>query len=319
MSKDKKPSTDELYAQRQWNDNMAFSSKAIDESKKKTGHLDAQPAPKVPSAPGTQPLTKYVNEMNQEINRMSNAVGNRIDHMGKGLSKSFSRLVRPIGKSVNEVADSATEGFKSMSTGIGKAMIQEFTSVIRNLGDKVSPEEAQATGAPAVEAPETASDLPPQPPPSSSFGAASLGGAALGAAAQSSQAALPEKEIPSFDYHFGKLLEHKIFFATIHNRPFLTERDIERFEPDDPGLMYEWMQRGVEEIRNCAPYGQKLPMPKKGLYMNIPMYDILRQVGHDDLEKFLRFVYNRPQPFQQKALKLSEAFATWAHKGAPER
>ena len=83
--------------------------------------------------------------------------------------------------------------------------------------------------------------------------------------------------------------------------------------------MMKWMERGVEEIRNCAPYGQKLPTPNRGRFTGIPMHEILHNASLEDLERFLSFVLNRPQPFQQKALKLSEAFATWAHKGAPEK
>ena len=314
MSKEKKPTTDELFARSQWNDNMAFSSKAIDESKKKTGYLESEKKPINPKGPTTKPLNNYVNDMNQEINRMSDAVGNRMEHVGKGISRSFSKIVRPLGKSVNHVADSASEGLKSMSNGIGKAMLQEFTSVIRNLGDKVSPETVS-----------TDSDVPPeeydQDPavPSHSPLAATPLSQTFKSVDGPVRPALPEADVPKFEYHFGTLLEQKVFFATIHNRTFLTERDIEQYNPEDAQQMYDWMTRGVDEIRNCAPYGQKLPIPQKGAYMNIPMYDILRQVDHEDIEKFLRFVFNRPQPFQQKALKLSEAFATWAHKGAPER
>lgn len=310
MSNEKKPSTDELYAQKQWSDNLSFSRKAMDESKKKTGQLDEPPAPPANQAPSLARTTSayaknnpparlsktssragqlddYVNEMNREITRMSDAVGERIDHVGGKLSRSVKKAVKPFGTTVNEVAESAAESLKSMSSGIGKAMLSEFTSVIRNLGDKVAVSKRSDEPEPAPEA--IQEEVPEQAP------------------------------VKTFETHFGTLLENKIFFCTIHSRPFLTERDIEVYHPGDLHQAYEWMTRGVEEIRNCAPYGQKLPTPKKGPFMNTPMYDILKQISHEDLELFLRFVCNRPQPFQQKPLKLSEAFATWVHKGAPER
>ncbi len=303
MTENKKPSADELFAHRQWSDNLSFSNKAMDESKKKTGQYEEEPPPKpksvqsrstaVPQArmsKGGNQLDQYVTDMNKEINRVSDAVGERIEHVGKGLSQSVKRLVKPMGNTVNEVAETAAESIKSMGTGIGKAMLQEFTTVIRNLGDKVAVNsKSEAETVSAEEA------LP------------------------EAEEAAPALNIRTFKTHFGTLLEQKIFFSTIHSRPFLTERDIEVYRPGDAQQAFEWMNRGLDEIRNCAPYGQKLPTPKKGPYMNIPMYDVLKQISHEDLENFLHFVLNRPQPFQQKALKLSEAFATWVHKGAPER
>lgn len=293
MSNPKKPSTDELYADRQWRDNMSFSRKAMDESKRKTGQLEEGSAPATgPLKPKPPSLGKYVNEMNQEINRMSDAVSNRLDNLGSKLTKGFGRLVKPIGQSVTEVADSAAEGLKTMGDGIGKAMIQEFTTVVRNIGDKVAvPQKPQA-------------ELPASEEEAPGTGALALPAANV--------------NLAPLDWHFGKILEKKIFFSTIHNRPFLTERDIQAYHPDDLQLMHDWMKRGLDEIHNCAPYGQKLPTPQKGPYTGIPMYDILLQVKLNELQRFLGFVYHRPQPFQTKALKLSEAFATWAHKGAPE-
>lgn len=289
---EKKKSTDELYADKQWSDNLSFSRKAIDESKKKTGQIDTpapKPAPPRNVRPIGGPLDKYVNEMNREINRVSDAVGERIDSAGKGLGQTVKRMVKPVGKNLGDVTEAAASGLKNMSTGIGKAMLQEFTSVIRNVGDKVSVKGAQGE-APAVEV------------------------------AQIEEAeAAPAISVRSFTTHFGTLLEQKVFFSTIHGRPFLTERDIEVYRPGDAQQAYEWMTRGIDEIRNCAPYGQKLPTPKKGPFSHMPMYDILRDINYDQMEQFLTFCQNRPQPFQQKALKLSEAFATWVHKGAPER
>ncbi|MEZ0368402.1 MAG: hypothetical protein ACAI44_04860 [Candidatus Sericytochromatia bacterium] len=297
MTEEKKPSTDELYAQRQWSDNLSFSNKAMDESKKKTGQMEKSP-PAKPAEPVRMSrnsaragqLDQYVNDMNREINRMSDAVGERMDHVGNRLSHSVKRMVKPVGNTVNEVAETAASSIKAMGTGIGKAMLTEFTSVIRNLGDKVS-----------------VNKRPPGPP------------VEIVAELPEENEVAPALGVRSFSSHFGNLLENKIFFSTIHGRPFLTERDIEVFHPADAQQAYEWMTRGLDEIRNCAPYGQKLPTPKKGPFMNIPMYDVLRQISYEDLEAFLHFVLNRPQPFQQKALKLSEAFATWVHKGAPER
>ncbi|MGV3524176.1 MAG: hypothetical protein ACO1RX_08130 [Candidatus Sericytochromatia bacterium] len=298
MTQDKKRSTDELYAQRQWSDNLSFSRKAMDESKRKTGQLDSSVVPTAPLPPPPpigqrqRGLDTYVDEMNQEINRVSGAVGDRMDSLGNRLNSSVKDAFKPIGTSFNEVAGTAADSLKAMGTGIGKAVLHEFTTVIRTLGDKVAvkrPPGADTPAPPPVDAPQPVAAAEP-----------------------------PAAVVPSFQVHFGTLLEQKVFFSTIHNKSFLSERDVQTYRPGDAQQAYDWMLRGVEEIRNCAPYGQKLPTPIRGPFMNVPMYDILRQITYQDLESFLKFVRNRPQPFQQKALKLSEAFATWAHKGAPE-
>ena len=313
MSQDKKPSTGELYARRQWSDNMSFSRKAMDESKKKTSQLDPEAvaetvAPVAPKKPDKDSsLEHYVHEMNSEINRMSDAVGDRLDNLGNKMSNSLDKVVKPLKSSVGHVTDNAGESLRNMRNHIGKAVLQEFTSVVKNISTKVARNNPPT---PSSETPSAPSDSPASP------ATAPLPTAPL------PEAATPKVErppAPAYTWHFGKVLEQKIFFATIHNRSFLSERDVKEYDPEDAHKMHDWMERAVKEIKNCAPYGQKLPTPNKGLYEGIPMYDILRQATTRDVERFLGFVHHRPQPFQQKALKLSEAFATWAHKGAPEK
>lgn len=324
MSNTKKPSTGELYAQQQWSDNMSFSSKAMDESKKKTSQLNPDDVPEAvlpkttdaSEESGNGSLEHYVQEMNQEINRMSDAMGDHLDHFGNKISHSFDKVVKPIKSTVDHVSDNAGDSLRNMRNNIGKAVLQEFTSVVKNLSTKV------AGTAPMRK---KASPISSTPPPSSLEAPGTPAANAHNASKPSEYAeapleALPERPpAPAYTWHFGKILEHKIFFATIHSRPFLSERDIKEYKPEDAYQIHSWMERAVNEIKNCAPYGQKLPTPKQGLYAETPMYDILRQATVRDVERFLGFVFHRPQPFQQKALKLSEAFATWAHKGAPEK
>jgi hypothetical protein len=316
MSNTKKPSTGELYAQQQWSDNMSFSSKAMDESKKKTSQLNPEDIPEAvlpkpvpaPESSTNGSLEQYVQEMNQEINRMSDAMGDHMDHLGNKITHSFDKVVKPIKSTVEHVSDNAGESLRNMRNNIGKAVLQEFTSVVKNLSTKVA--------GPAPAAKKRAPLAAPTPPSSELQGP----GTPAESAVEVPLEALPERPpAPAYTWHFGTILEHKIFFATIHSRPFLSERDIKEYKPEDAYQMHSWMERAVNEIKNCAPYGQKLPTPKKGLYADTPMYDILRQATVRDVERFLGFVFHRPQPFQQKALKLSEAFATWAHKGAPEK
>lgn len=253
--------------------------------------------PQGPSRPvknSTNHLDHYVSEMNQEIDRVSNAMGNRLDNMGDRISHSFQRLFEPIVDTAMGLADALAQFFHKITVGFVKAIVQEFTFVLRTLTDKL-----------------LGGSRKPSPPPVQAH--ISLGTGPLMTPEPD------ESQLPSFRSGFGRLVEQKIFFSTIHNRPFLTEKDVRELRPGNKRQEYEWMTRAIEEIRNCAPYGQKLPAPPRGPFMGIPMHDVLREITYSDLESFLVFVSNRPQPFQQKPLKLSEAYATWAHKGAPEQ
>ncbi|PIQ24733.1 hypothetical protein COW36_23445 [bacterium (Candidatus Blackallbacteria) CG17_big_fil_post_rev_8_21_14_2_50_48_46] len=238
-------------------------------------------------------LDHYVSEMNQEINRVSDVVGNSLDSLGDRISDAFRRLFEPIAQTLMGLAEAFAQTLHKLTVGLVKAILQEFTFVLRTLTDKI------LGGKRVAQAP--------------TFTEPARGTAQLSAVAEED-----DSKIPSFRSGFGTLVELRVFFSTIHNRPFLTEKDIRDFRPGNKRLEYEWMTRAIEEIRNCAPYGQKLPAPPKGTYMGIPMQDVLRNITYSDLESFLVFVSNRPQPFQQKPLKLSEAYATWAHKGAPD-
>ena len=329
MADRKKISTDELFANEQWSDNMSFSREAIKESKKKKTN---QLVPKKPekddsqalltgslapvkkgnnvidkakkSAPKktTNHLDQYVQEMNDEMGRISESMGQTLDTVGERMSNSMHNMFAPIGENLTGLAEALLHGLHSMTIGVAKAIVVELTVVLRTISERLGlggnnkplsrPKSSQRTA--------THSKTAPIP-----HGTAPL--------------SLEPAQAPAPSMGFGLLLEGKIFFSTIHNRPFLTELDIKEYQPGNQEQENQWMTRAIEEIRNCAPYGQKLPVPTKGPFLGIPMFDILREVDYDALEKFTTFVANRPQPFQQKALKLSEAYATWVHKGAPEK
>lgn len=259
--------------------------------------VSAAPPPQQPLPSGKQTpsirshgphLDHYVSEMNQEINRVSNAVGSRLDNLGDRVSDAFRRLFEPLAETLMGLAEALAQALHKITVGLIKALLQELTFVLRTLTDKLLDGNHSSSS-------RSATPMTQSPSPTENY----------------------DEQIPSFRAGFGQLIELRIFFSTIHNRPFLTEKDIREFRPGNKRQEYEWMTRALEEIRNCAPYGQKLPTPTKGPFMGVPMHDILRDITYSDLENFLIFVSNRPQPFQQKPLKLSEAYATWAHKGAP--
>lgn len=327
MADRKKISTDELYASKQWSDNMSFSREAMNESKKKkTKSLEPAEPEKESRALSTgglkdakreigktarktgQQLDKYVDEMNQEMGRISDSVGQTFDSVGDKISGTMHDTFAPMGEALTRLGEALIDGLRAMTIGVAKAIVVEFTTVLRTISEKLG-------GSPAAQPRQPSQRTPRQPVPRNPT--TNLTGPLPPGTEPLPAPVTPT--VPTYPVGFGTLLENKIFFATIHNRPFLTEQDVREYQPGNAQQEYDWMTRAVEEIRNCAPYGQKLPTPTKGAFLGIPMFDILREIEHDDLAKFLKFVNNRPQPFKQKALKLSEAYATWVHKGAPEK
>ncbi|MFN8575229.1 MAG: hypothetical protein U0354_00065 [Candidatus Sericytochromatia bacterium] len=112
---------------------------------------------------------------------------------------------------------------------------------------------------------------------------------------------------------FGELATQGIVFLNIKNSPMydVNKKDFSIEEEQ------EMLDNAVREINNCAKLAKSLPSPTKGRYLNKPMLEILENARMEDLKAFLQYVYTHPKPFVERQLRLSEAFATWAHKGAP--
>lgn len=307
----KKGSTDEFYARSQWSDNMAFSRESIQKSKHKTDQLPDTPdsatgklPPRQPAKRTTQQLDSYVSEMNNEIDRVSSAVNSRFDDLSDRFTHSVNNALAPVGHSMSQIGAALISGLQKVTIGLVKATVRELTFVLRTLSNRLMgtadephvfevPDETPAPSAPA---------LPRAVPGTSPLVTDSL-----------------KPQLSRSAATFSKLIEKKVFFSTLQNQPFIDEHMLKGYTPGNPEHELELMQRAIEEIRSCAPYGRNLPTAEKGPFAGIPMYDVLSQVTLDDIQRFLTFVNNRSQPFQQKVLKLSEAYATWAHKGAPQQ
>lgn len=112
---------------------------------------------------------------------------------------------------------------------------------------------------------------------------------------------------------FGELSKKGIIFLNIKNNRI--------YELSQRGFTVEeehnLLETAIKEINNCARLAKSLPSPTKGRYVNMNMEEILSNAQMDDLKAFLQYVYTHPKPFIERQLRLSEAFATWAHKGAP--
>lgn len=112
---------------------------------------------------------------------------------------------------------------------------------------------------------------------------------------------------------FGELASQGIVFLNIKNAP-MYDLNKKAFSIEEE---QEMLDNAVREINNCAKLAKSLPSPNKGRYINRPMLEILENAKMEDLKSFLQYVYTHPKPFVDRQLRLSEAFATWAHKGAP--
>ena len=288
---------------------MAFSRESIQKSKHKTDQLPESPEgvtgnlPARPAKRTTQQLDSYVSEMNTEINRVSSAVNSRFDDLSDRVTHSVNNALAPVGHSLTQIGAALVSGLQKVTIGLVKATVRELTFVLRTLSNRLTgaSDETHVFEVPDEAPAPAATTLPRSVPGTSPLVTDSL------------------KPQISRSATFGKLIEKKVFFSTLQNQPFIDEHMLKGYTPGNPEHELELMQRAIEEIRSCAPYGRNLPTAEKGPFAGIPMYDVLSQVTLDDIQRFLTFVNNRSQPFQQKVLKLSEAYATWAHKGAPEQ
>lgn len=112
---------------------------------------------------------------------------------------------------------------------------------------------------------------------------------------------------------FGELSDQGIVFLNIKNIA-MYEVNKKNFTIEEEQAL---LDNAIKEIHNCAKLAKSLPSPNKGRYINRPMVEILENARMEDLKAFLQYVYTHPKPFIDRQLRLSEAFATWAHKGAP--
>lgn len=112
---------------------------------------------------------------------------------------------------------------------------------------------------------------------------------------------------------FSELAKKGIIFLDIKNNPLYDDFPKD-FSPENEN---DLLEKALKEISRCSPLAKNLPSPTKGKYSNRPMTDILEKIQMSDLKMFLQYVYTHPKPFMEKQFRISEAFATWAYKGAP--
>lgn len=293
----------------QWSDNMAFSREAKNKSQQRqTQQLPppmpveapehiAHPTGQLTPSQGSRPLgTKdsgdlntYMVQMNQEIGRVTQVVGGKVEHLNQKVMGRVERLE----SSVTGFLGGFTGSIQDKMQEILKKVVRNVTYMLRSILNRTLPPASDYTHSPSQEVTYSVQETPYASPP-------------------------PVPTGPTLLITFSNLIEKRVFFKTIHDQLFIEEKDLAQHVAGDYHKELSLMDRAVREIKNSAPYARKLPGPSKGPFAGMPMFDVLSQVDYASLQRFLLFVNNRPRPFQEKSLRLSEAYATWAHKGAPE-
>lgn len=290
-----------------------------------TQSVQSSTKPLTPRREASGELEGYVSEMNDELRKMSSMVGGTVDHIGARISSSIAHFFNSIGDGIRGFFRGILKYF-TREIIVGLKTIVSFLDRLlgRTSGAAAPPARPKSTPRPAAPAPtppgsapvESASSVAPQP------STAQLAPVPVKPEPYSPPLAAPvsqnvesDPNRPDLLVTFEQLIKKGILFNTIHNKAFIDESSLHDYLGGDG----EWqlMEKAITEIRNCAPYARKLPTPKKGPFADKPMQDILTQITIEDFQSFLLFVINRPKPFIEKQLKLSEAYATWAHKGAP--
>ncbi|MBC7545313.1 MAG: hypothetical protein H7338_21520 [Candidatus Sericytochromatia bacterium] len=116
----------------------------------------------------------------------------------------------------------------------------------------------------------------------------------------------------SLELGFVSLYQQGIRFLTVRNVALVNPEHLQLSDAD--AII---MARALLEIQASAQFADDLPSPVKGPYADRPISEIMALIDRRELFAFLAYVESHPQPFLERQLKLSEAFATWVHKGAP--
>ena len=121
----------------------------------------------------------------------------------------------------------------------------------------------------------------------------------------------PFPEIPEIEYF--PLYKKNIRFITRDRKALVLagNKTPEVFEA-------EFLERGIEDIRNCVPLVENFPPTDVGPYKQRPLRQIFRYVQERDIHFFLHYVKDNPDVFQGQNFKFAEAFASWILKRSHE-
>lgn len=79
-----------------------------------------------------------------------------------------------------------------------------------------------------------------------------------------------------------------------------------------------FMERALEDVRNCVSLVEKFPSATQGPYKSKPLRQIFKFIKERDIHFFLHYVRSQPEVFRGQNFKFSEAFASWILKRSHE-
>lgn len=79
-----------------------------------------------------------------------------------------------------------------------------------------------------------------------------------------------------------------------------------------------FMERALDDIRNCISLVEKFPPATQGPYKGKPLRQVFKFIKERDIYFFLHYVRSQPEVFRGQNFKFAEAFASWILKRSHE-
>lgn len=118
-------------------------------------------------------------------------------------------------------------------------------------------------------------------------------------------------EIPPIDYL--PLYKDNIRFQTLDKKQLVLVSG-----KSDAEVEQAFMERALEDVRNCVSLVEKFPPAAQGPYKGRPLKQVFKGVKPRDIHFFLHYVKSQPEVFRSQNFKFSEAFASWILKRSHE-
>jgi hypothetical protein len=341
MAENRKKTQQPLYKDPGWGDSVSVSKKAREELAEISNNTEQQVQPEEYTQKKTAQLktpANYSNAIAKRTDKLGKAgsnikseVNTQVEHLNKEINKAVSEIENVFERFLNQLSSAVSNFFLALYNLLLRILLLVFVEPIKNIGkfsnmflnllnDSLDdfnnwvsgtskPKKKAAFQETSYESSYQASN-PKQKAPTAPL---------------TTHAPIPEpKEDPMVSMQkrypavfdgiiFGELAKKGIVFLNIKNATLYDEKRTDFSVEEEQELL----DKGIKEINNCARLAKNLPSPTKGRYVSRPMEEILENAGMNDLKAFLQYVYTHPKPFIERRLRLSEAFATWAHKGAP--
>lgn len=79
-----------------------------------------------------------------------------------------------------------------------------------------------------------------------------------------------------------------------------------------------FMERALDDVRNCVSLVEKFPPANDGPYKGRPLKQVFKGIKPRDIYFFLHYVKSQPDVFRNQNFKFAEAFASWILKRSHE-